>query len=149
MTKVNGKDLQKNTRRIYEKSFLICLFYISKKLIYMSLLLLSSSLFSLLLTYLLLSPLPLLFGLFCPTEVLSSCEHATRLQKSEILEECEQGRNRCYTLQSVEKVMKKVRPLIQNKINAYNWTFWAPKSGSTVYRVLKCASRLAVGLCGW
>uniref|UniRef100_A0A3B4TE17 Caspase recruitment domain family, member 14 n=1 Tax=Seriola dumerili TaxID=41447 RepID=A0A3B4TE17_SERDU len=34
-------------------------------------------------------------------------EHATRLQRSEILEECEQGRNCCYTLQSVEKVMKK------------------------------------------
>lgn len=41
-------------------------------------------------------------------EKLSSCEHAARLQRSEILEECEQGRNRCYTLQSVEKVMKKV-----------------------------------------
>ncbi|XP_023262636.1 caspase recruitment domain-containing protein 14 [Seriola lalandi dorsalis] len=43
----------------------------------------------------------------CEPEVLSSCEHATRLQRSEILEECEQGRNCCYTLQSVEKVMKK------------------------------------------
>ncbi|XP_035516850.1 caspase recruitment domain-containing protein 14 [Morone saxatilis] len=43
----------------------------------------------------------------CQPEVLSSCEHAARLQKSEILEECEQGRNCCYTLQSVEKVMKK------------------------------------------
>ncbi|XP_035493976.1 caspase recruitment domain-containing protein 14 [Scophthalmus maximus] len=43
----------------------------------------------------------------CQPEKLSSCEHAARLQRSEILEECEQGRNRCYTLQSVEKVMKK------------------------------------------
>ncbi|XP_040893017.1 caspase recruitment domain-containing protein 14 [Toxotes jaculatrix] len=43
----------------------------------------------------------------CEPEVLSPCEHAARLQRSEILEECEQGRNSCYTLQSVEKVMKK------------------------------------------
>ncbi|XP_029951042.1 caspase recruitment domain-containing protein 14 isoform X2 [Salarias fasciatus] len=43
----------------------------------------------------------------CEPEVLSSSEHAARLQKSEILEECEQGRNCCYTLQSVEKVMNK------------------------------------------
>ncbi|KAJ4944291.1 hypothetical protein JOQ06_012835 [Pogonophryne albipinna] len=43
----------------------------------------------------------------CEPEVLSSSEHAARLQRSEILEECEQGRNCCYTLQSVEKVMKK------------------------------------------
>lgn len=45
----------------------------------------------------------------CSTEVLSSSEHAARLQRSEILEECEQGKNCCYTLQSVEKIMKKVR----------------------------------------
>ncbi|KAM3864677.1 caspase recruitment domain-containing protein 14 [Diretmus argenteus] len=43
----------------------------------------------------------------CEPEVLSSSEHAARLQRSEVLEECEQGGNRCYTLQSVEKVMKK------------------------------------------
>ncbi|XP_076585686.1 caspase recruitment domain-containing protein 14 [Chaetodon auriga] len=43
----------------------------------------------------------------CEPEVLSSSEHAAKLQRSEILEECEQGRNCCYTLQSVEKVMKK------------------------------------------
>ncbi|XP_029357200.1 caspase recruitment domain-containing protein 14 [Echeneis naucrates] len=43
----------------------------------------------------------------CEPEALSSCEHTTRLQRSEILEECEQGTNLCYTLQSVEKVMKK------------------------------------------
>ncbi|XP_017287923.1 caspase recruitment domain-containing protein 14 [Kryptolebias marmoratus] len=41
----------------------------------------------------------------CEPEVLTSSEHAARLQRSEILEECEQGGN--YTLQSVEKVMKK------------------------------------------
>ncbi|XP_074483982.1 caspase recruitment domain-containing protein 14 isoform X2 [Sebastes fasciatus] len=43
----------------------------------------------------------------CEAEVLSSSEHAARLQRSEILEECEQGRSCCYTLQGVEKVMKK------------------------------------------
>ncbi|KAG8015045.1 Caspase recruitment domain-containing protein 14 [Nibea albiflora] len=41
------------------------------------------------------------------SEMLNSSEHAALLQRSEILEECEQGRNCCYTLQSVEKVMKK------------------------------------------
>uniref|UniRef100_A0A8C7X1P7 Caspase recruitment domain-containing protein 14 n=1 Tax=Oryzias sinensis TaxID=183150 RepID=A0A8C7X1P7_9TELE len=41
----------------------------------------------------------------CEPEVLMSSEHAARLQRSEILEESEQGR--CYTLQSVERVMKK------------------------------------------
>ncbi|XP_042341539.1 LOW QUALITY PROTEIN: caspase recruitment domain-containing protein 14-like [Plectropomus leopardus] len=43
----------------------------------------------------------------CEPEVLSPSEHAAQLQRSEILEECEQGRNCCYTLQSVEKIMKK------------------------------------------
>ncbi|XP_061686253.1 caspase recruitment domain-containing protein 14 [Syngnathoides biaculeatus] len=43
----------------------------------------------------------------CEPEMLSSSDHAARLQKSELLEECEQGRNCYYTLQSVEKVMKK------------------------------------------
>ncbi|KAF3851907.1 hypothetical protein F7725_005262 [Dissostichus mawsoni] len=33
----------------------------------------------------------------CEPEVLSSSEHAARLQRSEILEECEQGTNCCYT----------------------------------------------------
>lgn len=42
------------------------------------------------------------------TEVLSSSEHASLLQRSEILEESEQGRSSCYTLKSVEKIMKKV-----------------------------------------
>ncbi|KAJ0033402.1 hypothetical protein NQD34_000509 [Periophthalmus magnuspinnatus] len=40
-------------------------------------------------------------------EILSPSEHAARLQKSEILEECEQPENSYYTTQSVEKIMKK------------------------------------------
>lgn len=51
-------------------------------------------------------------GFSCPTEVLSSSEHAAQLQRSGILEE--QGRDCCYTLQCVEKVMKKVRYLSTN-----------------------------------
>ncbi|XP_034413836.1 caspase recruitment domain-containing protein 14 isoform X2 [Cyclopterus lumpus] len=43
----------------------------------------------------------------CEPEVLSFSEHAAQQQRSEILEECEQERSCCYTLQSVEKVMKK------------------------------------------
>ncbi|XP_054635845.1 caspase recruitment domain-containing protein 14 isoform X3 [Dunckerocampus dactyliophorus] len=43
----------------------------------------------------------------CEPEMLSASDHSVRLQKSELLEECEQGRNCCYTLQCVEKVMKK------------------------------------------
>lgn len=43
----------------------------------------------------------------CEPDVLSPSEHASVLQRSEILEESEQGRNRCYTLKSVEKIMKK------------------------------------------
>ncbi|XP_014325734.1 caspase recruitment domain-containing protein 14 isoform X1 [Xiphophorus maculatus] len=43
----------------------------------------------------------------CGPEMLTASEHAARLQRSEILEEVEPGGNRCYTLQSVEKVMKK------------------------------------------
>ncbi|TWW59760.1 Caspase recruitment domain-containing protein 14 [Takifugu flavidus] len=40
-------------------------------------------------------------------EVLSPSEHAAQLQRAEILEEFEQGSNHCYTLKSVENVMKK------------------------------------------
>uniref|UniRef100_A0A3Q2ZDE7 Caspase recruitment domain family, member 14 n=1 Tax=Hippocampus comes TaxID=109280 RepID=A0A3Q2ZDE7_HIPCM len=40
-------------------------------------------------------------------ELCEPSDHAVRLQKSELLEECEVGRNFCYTVQSVEKVMKK------------------------------------------
>uniref|UniRef100_A0A7N6BV88 Caspase recruitment domain family, member 14 n=1 Tax=Anabas testudineus TaxID=64144 RepID=A0A7N6BV88_ANATE len=43
----------------------------------------------------------------CDPEVLSPCEHAARLQRSDILEESEQGTKSCYTLQGVEKIMKK------------------------------------------
>lgn len=46
---------------------------------------------------------------FISPEVLSSSEHGSLLQHSEILEESEQERNRCYTLKSVEKIMKKVK----------------------------------------
>uniref|UniRef100_A0A4W5RYP2 Caspase recruitment domain family, member 14 n=1 Tax=Hucho hucho TaxID=62062 RepID=A0A4W5RYP2_9TELE len=42
----------------------------------------------------------------CEPELLSSSEHAARLQRSEVLEECEQEGQRCYTLQSVERVVK-------------------------------------------
>lgn len=48
----------------------------------------------------------------CSAEVLSSSEHPALLQRAEILEEeGEQGGNRCYTLKSVKKVMKKVSKL--------------------------------------
>ncbi|CAL1602174.1 unnamed protein product [Knipowitschia caucasica] len=40
-------------------------------------------------------------------EKLSPTEHAARLQKSEILEECDQSENTHYTTLSVEKIMKK------------------------------------------
>ncbi|KAM7393644.1 hypothetical protein PAMP_020501 [Pampus punctatissimus] len=43
----------------------------------------------------------------CEPEALSPSDHAARVQRSEILEESEQGGNCCYTLQSVEKIMKK------------------------------------------
>lgn len=42
----------------------------------------------------------------CTPELLTSSERAARLQRSEMLEECEAGSHRCYTLQSVERVMK-------------------------------------------
>ncbi|KAK5601523.1 hypothetical protein CRENBAI_024565 [Crenichthys baileyi] len=43
----------------------------------------------------------------CEPDVLTSSEHAAQIQRSEILEEVEPGGNQCYTLQSVDKVMKK------------------------------------------
>ncbi|XP_061888347.1 caspase recruitment domain-containing protein 14 isoform X5 [Entelurus aequoreus] len=43
----------------------------------------------------------------CNSEMLSPSDHSGRLNKSQVLEECGQGSNCCYTLQSVEKVMKK------------------------------------------
>ncbi|XP_048870502.1 caspase recruitment domain-containing protein 14 isoform X2 [Brienomyrus brachyistius] len=42
----------------------------------------------------------------CKPELLSASECAARMQKSEILEDCERGASHCYTLQSVEKVIK-------------------------------------------
>ncbi|KAL6110622.1 card14 [Pungitius sinensis] len=42
----------------------------------------------------------------CEPEMLSSSERAARLQRSEILEECEGGTSCCYTLQSVERIVK-------------------------------------------
>lgn len=60
----------------------------------------------------------------CSTEVLSSSEHAAQLQRSEILEECEQGRNCCYTLQSVEKVMKKVRTFNTKTVYIFGHFEW-------------------------
>lgn len=56
---------------------------------------------------------------FCSTEVLSPSEHTAQLQRSEILEECEQGTNCCYTLKSVEKIMKKVRKFNKNPYFKY------------------------------
>lgn len=44
----------------------------------------------------------------CFAETLSPSEHAAQLQKSEILEESEQPKNSFYTIQSVERTMKKV-----------------------------------------
>ncbi|KAL1006084.1 hypothetical protein UPYG_G00067690 [Umbra pygmaea] len=42
----------------------------------------------------------------CEPELLTSSEHAARLQSSEVLEECEQGGQRCYTVQGVDRIMK-------------------------------------------
>ncbi len=35
-------------------------------------------------------------------------EHAIQMQKGEILEECDSKTNLCYTLQGMEKIMKRV-----------------------------------------
>ncbi|KAJ8002086.1 hypothetical protein DPEC_G00176150 [Dallia pectoralis] len=42
----------------------------------------------------------------CEPEVLTSSEHAARLQRSEVLEECEDGGQRCFTVQGVDRIMK-------------------------------------------
>ncbi|XP_012990793.2 caspase recruitment domain-containing protein 14 isoform X1 [Esox lucius] len=42
----------------------------------------------------------------CEPEVLTSSEHAARLQRSEVLEECEHGGQLCYTVQGVDRIMK-------------------------------------------
>ncbi|XP_053540218.1 caspase recruitment domain-containing protein 14 isoform X1 [Ictalurus punctatus] len=46
------------------------------------------------------------YQLFEP-ETLSASEHAVRMQKGEILEECEPNTHCCYTVQGVEKIMKR------------------------------------------
>ncbi|XP_058258250.1 caspase recruitment domain-containing protein 14 isoform X2 [Hemibagrus wyckioides] len=43
----------------------------------------------------------------CEPETLSDSEHAVRMQKGEILEECEPNTHSCYTVQGVEKIMKR------------------------------------------
>ncbi|KAK2857378.1 hypothetical protein Q7C36_005297 [Tachysurus vachellii] len=43
----------------------------------------------------------------CEPETLSDAEHTVRMQKGEILEECEPNTHRCYTVQGVEKIMKR------------------------------------------
>ncbi|KAJ8363524.1 hypothetical protein SKAU_G00123550 [Synaphobranchus kaupii] len=42
----------------------------------------------------------------CEPELLSASEYALRTQKADVLEDCEQGSRRCYTLQGVERVIK-------------------------------------------
>ncbi len=78
----------------------------------------------------------------CSSEVLSSSEHAAQLQRSEILEECEQGRNCCYTLQSVEKVMKKVRT--SNRCASPKWTLLAENESksSGLCNHINCLTKL-------
>ncbi|MCI4375931.1 hypothetical protein PGIGA_G00115450 [Pangasianodon gigas] len=44
----------------------------------------------------------------CEPETLSASEHAVRMQKGEVLEECEPNTHCCYTVQGVEKIMKRV-----------------------------------------
>ncbi|CAM4623604.1 unnamed protein product [Leuciscus chuanchicus] len=43
----------------------------------------------------------------CEPELLMASEHAVKMQKGEILEECDSKTHRCYTLQGVEKIMKR------------------------------------------
>ncbi|KAK3575400.1 hypothetical protein QTP86_025806 [Hemibagrus guttatus] len=43
----------------------------------------------------------------CEPETLSDSEHAVQMQKGEILEECEPNTHSCYTVQGVEKIMKR------------------------------------------
>ncbi|KAI5613759.1 caspase recruitment domain-containing protein 14, partial [Silurus asotus] len=42
----------------------------------------------------------------CEPETLSAAEHLARVQKGEVLEECEPNTHRCYTVQGVERIMK-------------------------------------------
>ncbi|XP_051996171.1 caspase recruitment domain-containing protein 14 isoform X2 [Xyrauchen texanus] len=43
----------------------------------------------------------------CESELLIASEHAVRMQKGEILEECDSKTHRCYTTQGVDKIMKR------------------------------------------
>ncbi|XP_060774592.1 caspase recruitment domain-containing protein 14 isoform X1 [Neoarius graeffei] len=43
----------------------------------------------------------------CEPETLSASEHAAQMQKGEVLEECEPNTHCCYTVQGVEKIMKR------------------------------------------
>ncbi|XP_043098792.1 caspase recruitment domain-containing protein 14 isoform X3 [Puntigrus tetrazona] len=43
----------------------------------------------------------------CEPELLMASEHAIQMQKGEILEECDSKTHLCYTLQGVEKIMKR------------------------------------------
>ncbi|KAM9482037.1 caspase recruitment domain-containing protein 14 isoform 2-T2 [Clarias gariepinus] len=43
----------------------------------------------------------------CEPETLSPSEHAARMQKGEVLEECDPNTHCCYTVQGVEKIMKR------------------------------------------
>ncbi|XP_051567995.1 caspase recruitment domain-containing protein 14 isoform X2 [Myxocyprinus asiaticus] len=43
----------------------------------------------------------------CESELLIASEHAVRMQKGEILEECDSKSHRCYTTQGVDKIMKR------------------------------------------
>uniref|UniRef100_A0A8C0Y4L2 Caspase recruitment domain family, member 14 n=1 Tax=Cyprinus carpio carpio TaxID=630221 RepID=A0A8C0Y4L2_CYPCA len=44
----------------------------------------------------------------CEPELLIASEHAIQMQKGEILEECDSKTHLCYTLQGVEKIMKRM-----------------------------------------
>ncbi|KTF77269.1 hypothetical protein cypCar_00015885 [Cyprinus carpio] len=44
----------------------------------------------------------------CEPELLMASDHAIQMQKGEILEECDSKTHLCYTLQGVEKIMKRV-----------------------------------------
>uniref|UniRef100_A0A3P8W9Z3 Caspase recruitment domain family, member 14 n=1 Tax=Cynoglossus semilaevis TaxID=244447 RepID=A0A3P8W9Z3_CYNSE len=59
----------------------------------------------------------------CEPEILSSCEHAARLQRSDILDGCDQEANSCYTLQGVEKIMKKAVDVDGHQIFLYRSDF--------------------------
>ncbi|KAL7890917.1 hypothetical protein AOLI_G00003930 [Acnodon oligacanthus] len=43
----------------------------------------------------------------CEPETLNAADHASRIQKGEVLEECKSTTHCCYTVQSVEKIMKR------------------------------------------